>query len=387
MMSCPTIPAMEITGNEDIEDEQCKLLGIVQQFFASTFQTLHSREQCHVWEVEGKESVSRREEYDFLLETANEHADSSSVECSPFKTDVDMSLGVDGSEDYTVSCSSKVGNNGTNTRQIPRLRSALSMSDLQAALRPKAKGKRRARFSSTVHVCLVPTRQELHNIVDDLYFRSDDFTTFKREAVLELREILTRLGITSKQAIQYLYQPQQEDEIGIYGIGVSVHEPPDEYDHGPSMSDDEADETETSPSPRAERSESIESPSPRAERSTSVDCGHIAIEVEGPSMSDDEEETQAYDSKVDDNLRAASFITGAKTDVELNANAQGPSKLKFSSSTGSSVRVLPSVTPSGATSESHATWQVQWKGPKPGTMPAREAIKRSIKAPIETYYN
>jgi len=225
---------------------------------------------------------------------------------------------------------------------IPRLRSALSMGDLMSAGRPKD-ARRHMRFSSTVHVCLVPTREELCNIVDDLYFRADDFAAFKQDAVLELREVLTKLGLTSKQAIQLMYQPDEGATAG----ALHLHNPATEYEiEGPSLSDDEDDEVR----------------SPRGQHA--VEISSIPMEMEGPSLSDDEGEAEAYRATVDNNLRAAAFITGIKTDVELNAQA-GESPAKFSKSAlgGAPARVLPSHTPSGANSEAHATWQVQWKGP------------------------
>ncbi len=228
---------------------------------------------------------------------------------------------------------------------LPRLRSAMSMGDLQSAVRPEK--RRHMRFSSTVYVCLVPTRDELSHIMDDLFFRPDDFAGFKHEAVLELREVLTRLGLTSKQAIQLMYQPQLDAAVK-QGAGLLLHHPAAEYEvEGPSLSDDEA----PAPSPRGEPAREVAS---------------IPMEVEGPSLSDDEDEAEAYRATVDNNLRAVAFITGIKTDVELNAQTaagQSPDKFGKSALGGATARVLPSHTPSGAISEAHATWQVQWKGP------------------------
>ena len=115
-----------------------------------------------------------------------------------------------------------------------KLRSALSMADLRSAYCEQEKKRRHTRFSSTVHVCLVPTRTEISNIFDDLYFRPEDFSTFKREAVAELREVLTRLGITSKEAIKLMYQPEV-DKNPDQTFNRSVQE----YTAGPSLSDDD----------------------------------------------------------------------------------------------------------------------------------------------------
>ncbi len=222
------------------------------------------------------------------------------------------------------------------TKGLPRLRSALSMGDLQSALRPNDK-KRHMRFSNTVHVCLVPTRDELRNLLDDLYFRSDDFVNFKQEAIVELREVLTKLGITSKQAIQLMYQPQQEFDNKDRECHVSYHD----YE-GPSLSDNEDDGIAARPA------------------QTNHSMSNIPLEVEGPSLSDDEEENNAFRASVDNHMKAAAFITGIKTDVELNAGIS-PDKYNKGALRRVSTKALPLRTPSGAISEAHATWQVQWK--------------------------
>ena len=88
------------------------------------------------------------------------------------------------------------------------MRSCLSMGDMAggATSRRRVEGDRRnMRFSTTVHVCLVPTRQELETVMDCLYFTAEDFSQFKKDAVFELREVITRFGIGSKQAIKLMY--------------------------------------------------------------------------------------------------------------------------------------------------------------------------------------
>ena len=110
-------------------------------------------------------------------------------------------------------------NKGANTPG--KLRSALSLSNLsemEKMLRPKE--QRNIRFSATVHVCLIPTRQEMKLTIDELFWKPGDYNTFKMEAVAELKAFLTSHGLTPKQAITELYQPNDQDrEYGNMIIG------------------------------------------------------------------------------------------------------------------------------------------------------------------------
>ena len=93
-----------------------------------------------------------------------------------------------------------------------KLRSAMSLSNLsemEKLLRPKE--QRNIRFSATVHVCLIPTRQEMKLTIDELFWKPCDYNTFKTEAVAELKALLTSQGLTPKQAITELYQPNDQD--------------------------------------------------------------------------------------------------------------------------------------------------------------------------------
>ena len=273
------------------------------------------------------------------------------------------------------------------------------MADLRSAYQEQEKKKRHMRFSSTVHVCLVPTRMEMNNIFDDLYFRPEDFSTFKREAVTELREVLTRLGITSKQAIKLMYQPEVEEETK-----ESLSRAQD-YTVGPSLSDDDDDNEGdddkveggdiTDTNSRHDNIEERNGPSkgvdnmtvvippqqtmpsaankgspPRANMkvrfvveeaaASPVDANpsiaaakanvisamennieHLASNDEGPSLSDDEEESKKYEDRINRTIKAAApFLTGVKTDVELNSIKETHSS--------KNVRInLPSKTPSG----------------------------------------
>ena len=263
-----------------------------------------------------------------------------------------------------------------------QLRSAMSMADLRSAYQERK--KRTMRFSSTVHVCLVPTREEMKSIFDELYFRAEDFQIFKREAVTELREVLTRLGITSKQAIKLMYQPSPDDDA------ISLEAAPSRTDYntieeGPSLSDDEGTDDKQNKRyasdqkvPKVRRiDEEIEADTDsdssdegltnaKQVRSVTSDANAVSPTVngrgqttidEGPSLSDDEEESRKYEESVNKNLMSsAPFLTGVKTDVELNM-----------STTQSSDKInLPSKTPSGGGGRSHAgdeqqMWEVAWK--------------------------
>ena len=66
---------------------------------------------------------------------------------------------------------------------------------------------KRLKFASTIRVCLIPTRAETRIIAQDLYFTPQDFKEMKRDAIIELRELLQNPNITSKQALRMLYQP------------------------------------------------------------------------------------------------------------------------------------------------------------------------------------
>lgn len=262
-----------------------------------------------------------------------------------------------------------------------QLRSALSMADLRNAYQERK--KKTMRFSSTVHVCLVPTRVEMRYIFNELYFRAEDFAQFKREAVMELREVLTRLGITSKQAIKLMYQPTSEDtctaplaESTITKYNYST------VQEGPSLSDDEdASSKKDGRYSHDRKQQKIRRIEEEMDTNTDSDSNHsdhgdesqaknrdiinsmgnfeiISGNDEGPSLSDDEEESRKYEESVNNKLMtSAPFLTGAKTDVELNMS---------NTSVQSSDNIhLPSKTPSGGGARAHSgekhMWEVAWK--------------------------
>jgi len=213
------------------------------------------------------------------------------------------------------------------------------------------------RFSSTVHVCLVPTRDELKTVMPDLYFKAEDFAFFKQDAVAELRELLTRLGISSKQAIALLYQPsdseREEDEAlvnrsALGGNGTSSNgdttdrESDENEENGPSLSDvedeEEGEDSGAAATSKGDDAQGIDdrrgkakakktcAPSrqkpvgskPEKKKETVQEILQSKMtEYEGPSLSDDEEEAEQYDKQIEAAIKLT-FITGIKTGLRTD---------------------------------------------------------------------
>ena len=279
-----------------------------------------------------------------------------------------------------------------NHRTLTKTKSALSLSSLDPAA-PEATQRKTApknplRFSSTVRVCLVPTREELKAIIDDLYFKAEDYGKFKTDAVTELREVLVKLGVTSKQAIEILYQPHGNDYYkrtsSGRGKGRSSRHRGDSTDEettsidgdnssskwqkstdGPSLSDDE-DDCRSPVSGAANGLRNLHSqpgssanlPS-RGSISSNSSFGSINNFEEGPNLSDDEDEREKFEGNIVAKTRELKFITGAKTDIELNLEkmqSQGPQAHLGG-------RSLPVVTPSGSDASANAgtVWYSKWQ--------------------------
>ncbi len=202
--------------------------------------------------------------------------------------------------------------NKTNPTPIKKLRSALSMSNFLniSDKIEKPKDTRTLRFSSTVRVCLIPCRQDMLMLSSDIFWEADDYTIFKNEAVAELKETLHRLGITAKLAITYLYQPSVEERINDY---TAVYGTDEAYNriHNSSLTDN-------------------------------IICTD-SIPSNSISM------PRAPNSSVD-----LTFITGIKTDVEMN-------KLEMENiNKDSSNLSLPVKTPSGLSNTNQNMWAVKW---------------------------
>lgn len=84
-----------------------------------------------------------------------------------------------------------------------------SFLDNEKTVRPKT--SRPVKFSSTVHICLILSRDELRHL--DLYWKPSEYAAFKHDAVQELRVHLTSQGITAKEAIFQMYQPHDHERI------------------------------------------------------------------------------------------------------------------------------------------------------------------------------
>lgn len=197
---------------------------------------------------------------------------------------------------------------------IKKLRSALSMTnltDLEKANKPV--DHRVLRFSSKVHVCLIPTRKDLKSSHDDMYWKPEDYSTFKIEAVAELKATLQALGLTAKQAIATLYQPSEadrfEDEALVAGLVVPSRPIPDKLIF-------EAEDYES-------------------------DWKELKV------FNNDDDENVTLDTK---------FITGIKTDVEMNH----PNGDVMTTSMGDIN--LPKRTPAGSSNQQTA-WEVAWVKP------------------------
>ena len=109
--------------------------------------------------------------------------------------------------------------NDDNSSTMRKLRSALSLSSLSlhdsdGRLNAKnSKETRAIRFSSTVRVCLIPSRLDMEPLITELYWLPEDYITFKREAVTELKLLIKDLSLTAKAAISMLYQPSESDTL------------------------------------------------------------------------------------------------------------------------------------------------------------------------------
>lgn len=217
---------------------------------------------------------------------------------------------------------------GKVIKGVPKkLRSALNlyamMTEAEKADNPKPKDTRTMRFSSTVHICLIPSRDELKQQRDELFWKPEDYATFKHDAVHELRVFLTANGITAKEAIFQLYQP---------------------HDHEREQWMQEFDELELERERERERGDK--------------DC---ETDRESSSTPNGEDETDRYCSEEDDeplygrgDNEALNKFLNLKTDIELNAESSIGSDHKRSS------RMLPTKTPNAGVSQGQV-WAVQWK--------------------------
>jgi len=221
---------------------------------------------------------------------------------------VDDDEGGDVARDSMPSSSLAAGHFGGSSGAPPKkLRSALNLyamlTEAEKASNPRPKDTRSMRFSSTVHICLIPSREELRQQVLELFWKPEDYVTFKQDAVHELRVFLTANGITAKEAIFQLYQPHDHER----------QQWMKEFEE--SLQEKEGGETDR------------ESASTNAEDYNSED--------------DDE---PRYGRPDDEGLKK--IFANVKTDVELNAGSSDHKPVK---------------TPSAGEKQGQSMWAVQWK--------------------------
>ena len=98
----------------------------------------------------------------------------------------------------------------SKTTAAAGLRSALASANCNVDPNEK-KAKLNMKFSTTVHICLVLSRTEMKPLMNDLFWKAEEYVRFKHDAVNELRAHLTARGITAKEAIFELYQPHDHE--------------------------------------------------------------------------------------------------------------------------------------------------------------------------------
>lgn len=234
----------------------------------------------------------------------------------------DVSALPDVSPDFLATESQSKSAAATTQSDFPKkLRSALNLinllSESDKARRPK--DTRTMRFSSTVHICLIPSRTELKPLVPELFWKCDDYGIFKSDAVNELRNYLTANGITAKEAIFRLYQPH-EDERKQWSKEYAA------------INDKEGD------TDRDELSQSSASTTADSEDQEGAETVY--------NSDDDDEPTYGGD------IEGLNRFSGLKTDIELNAATK---------QRAGSITKMPTKTPAGASSDNQNVWAVTWK--------------------------
>eukprot|EP01041_Mallomonas_annulata_P009746 gene9746-20269_t len=185
-------------------------------------------------------------------------------------------------------------------------------------------GKKCLRFSSTVYVLLIPSRQEISAYSSNLYWSDGNYSSFKKEAVDEIRAVIQSKKCTAKEAIQLLYQPQHEDQ------GLT------------------------------------------SKQSIEIEVGRKSIP--GTSKEDEhikEEQMVKLESNQEElSGEVISFIGAVKTDVELNKEMfkaeedeekERDADRAPSHQSSQSQSILPHRTPSRAAAPNPNMWAVQWR--------------------------
>lgn len=221
----------------------------------------------------------------------------------------------------SFDCKKGVGGTGM------KLRSALSMGDLSKSLR-RAEDERNLRFSSTVHVCLIPTREDLSTTSQEVFWNTEDYQMFKKEAVDELRAYLQLKGITAKEAIQALYQPQPEELSSLRTLHVNS---PDQREGAGDVDVDF--DTRDVPSASGFK----QRPNPPSEAVEVVRKSHSPTEEGGYSST-------ASDSSLDGSESGENIQLGFKTDLDMN-------------------KELGAIKTPARNGGQSGAWAVQWQAP------------------------
>ena len=258
-----------------------------------------------------------------------------------------------------------------------RLKSALSSSNLfgiDLMTRRRNRGRRSLRFSSTVHVLLIPSRLELLSSFDNVYWLHEDYAFFKRDAVKEIREAARVYSIPAKAAMTLLYQPEPEpepqgDADDDEAEGIMYEEEQHAYDYYVSDYATNYDYSHQNVSVDYQY-HCNNHPAPLARK----DSNYLLVQESSPHAS-----PHSVAMASPKTIRDLKFITNVKTDVELNAVksscGDSNSTRQHPSSTGAGVggcgdggvkgRVTqhqPRRTTTSAPQKQHA-WAVQWKQP------------------------
>jgi hypothetical protein len=91
-----------------------------------------------------------------------------------------------------------------------QLKSILSHNNLTKFSKSSSRSSHTLRFSSTVHVLLIPSRLEILSQSLNIYYLTENYLLFKREAIQEIRETAKEYNLTIKLAMNFLYQPNYE---------------------------------------------------------------------------------------------------------------------------------------------------------------------------------
>eukprot|EP00596_Hydrurales_sp_CCMP1899_P002614 CAMPEP_0119037146 /NCGR_PEP_ID=MMETSP1177-20130426/5315_1 /TAXON_ID=2985 /ORGANISM="Ochromonas sp, Strain CCMP1899" /LENGTH=270 /DNA_ID=CAMNT_0006997993 /DNA_START=91 /DNA_END=903 /DNA_ORIENTATION=- len=180
-----------------------------------------------------------------------------------------------------------------NSRSSSKMPSCMKhMNDIDSFRNKEKKSKISGpvKFSSTVHICLILSRDELKHL--DLYWKPSEYSGFKYDAVQELRAHLISQGITAKEAIFQMYQPHEHERI----------EWMKQYEE--AERDKEMDDTD-------EESNSSSPPSRTSSPSSSESHDNDSCDSDNVYNSDE-------DDKIQDNARHDKKLSSMKTETSDN---------------------------------------------------------------------